>query len=90
LPFTGTLLSEQSFSVNAVLLDHKIDSMGLSLKENFSINIIKEGLKELDLLVGPWIKEFKNAVYEGQDSGQMFRVAWKEKNQNIKEKLWET
>ena len=62
--------------------------MGLSLKENFSINIIKEGLKELDLLVGPWIKEFKNAVYEGQDSGQMLRVAWKEKNQNIKEKLF--
>ena len=34
LPFTGTLLSEQSFSDNAVLLDHKIDSIGLSLKEN--------------------------------------------------------
>ena len=88
LPFTGTLLSEQSFSVNAALLDHKIDSIGLSLKENFSINIIKEGLKELDLSVGPWIREFKNAVYEGQDSGQMFMVVLKEKNQNIKEKLF--
>ena len=88
LPFTGKLLSEQSFSVNAVLLDHKIDSIGLSLKENFSINIIKEGLKELDLLVGPWIREFKNAVYEGQNSGQMFMAVWKDKNQNIREKLF--
>jgi ribonuclease Z len=88
LPFTGNLLSEQSFSINAVLLDHKIDSMGLSLKENFSINIIKEGVKELGLPIGPWIREFKNAVYEGQSSDQMFMVMWKDKNQNIIEKLF--
>jgi ribonuclease Z len=88
LPFTGNLLSEQSFSINAVLLDHKIDSMGLSLKENFSINIIKEGVKELGLPIGPWIREFKNAVYEGRNSDQMFMVMWKDKNQNIIEKLF--
>ena len=45
LPFEGNLLSEQSFSVDAVVLDHKIDCIGLSLKEDFSINIIKEGLR---------------------------------------------
>jgi ribonuclease Z len=84
-PFNGELLSEQSFSVNAALLDHKIDTLGLSLNENFSINILKEGLKELGLLVGPWIREFKNAIYEGQNPRKMFRIKWAEKNQGIKE-----
>jgi len=87
-PFNGELHSEQSFSVNAVLLDHKIDILGLSLNENFSINIIKEGLKELGLSVGPWIREFKNAVYEGKNPKKMFRIKRDEKNQGIKETLF--
>lgn len=85
--FHGELFSEQSFSVKAVLLDHKIDILGLSLNENFSINIIKEGLKELGLRVGPWIREFKNAVYENGDKNnkKIFTIRQGEKNQNVKE-----
>ena len=85
-PFTGNLLSEEHFSVNAVILDHKIDCIGLTLKENFSINIIKEGLKELGLEVGPWLREFKNAVYEEGNSAQNFTVVWKDKDKRIREK----
>ena len=85
-PFTGNLLSEEHFSVNAVILDHKIDCIGLTLKENFSINIIKEGLKQLGLEVGPWLREFKKAVYEVGDSDQSFTVVWKDKDKRIREK----
>ncbi|MBW1857942.1 MAG: ribonuclease Z [Deltaproteobacteria bacterium] len=85
-PFTGNLLSEEHFSVNAVILDHKIDCIGLTLKENFSINIIKEGLKQLGLEVGPWLREFKKAVYEEGDSDQSFTVVWKDKDKRIREK----
>jgi ribonuclease Z len=88
LPFEGNLLSEQSFSVDAVLLDHKIDCIGLSLKENFSINIIKEGLKELGLPVGPWLKEFKKAIYESRDPSQTFRVVWQDKDRATREKYF--
>jgi len=85
-PFTGNLLSEEHFSVNAVILDHKIDCIGLTLKENFSINIIKEGLKKLGLEVGPWLREFKKAVYEEGNSDPSFTVVWKDKDKRIREK----
>jgi len=88
LPFKGNLLSEQSFSVDAVLLDHKIDCIGLSLKENFSINIIKEGLKELGLPVGPWLREFKRAIYESRDPAQTFRVVWQDKDRVTREEYF--
>jgi len=88
LPFKGNLLSEQSFSIDAVLLDHKIDCVGLSLKEDFSINIIKEGLRELGLPVGPWLKEFKKTIYESQDPAQTFRVIWQDKDRVTREKYF--
>jgi len=86
IPFTGNLLSEEHFSVNAVILDHKIDCIGLTLKENFSINIIKEGLKEFGLEVGPWLREFKKAIYEGANSDQNFTVVWQDKDEIIRQK----
>jgi len=86
LPFKGSLLSEQSFSVDALVLDHKIDCIGLSLKENFSINIIKEGLRELGLPVGPWLREFKKAIYERRNPAQTFRVVWQDKDRVTREK----
>ena len=88
LPFKGNLLSEQSFSINAVLLDHKIDCIGLALKENFSINIDKEGLKELGLPVGPWLREFKKTIYESRDPAQKFRVVWQDKDKVEREKYF--
>jgi ribonuclease Z len=78
-PFAGTLLEEAAFSVEGVLLDHRIPCLGLSLQENFYVNIIKEGLAQLDLPVGPWLTRFKDAVYRGQDPRGEFLVTWKDK-----------
>jgi ribonuclease Z len=47
-PFSGILWKEQAFYVEAVILDHRIPCLGLSLVENFYVNIIKEGLKDLE------------------------------------------
>jgi len=88
LSFKGSLLSEQSFSVDAVVLDHKIDCIGLSLKEDFSINIIKEGLRELGLPVGPWLREFKKTIYEKRNPAQTFRVVWQDKDRVTREKYF--
>ena len=85
-PFTGSLVSEKSFSVDAVILDHKIDCLGLSVREHFSVNIIKEGLGELGLPVGPWLREFKDALYEGRDGAEEFRVAWRDRDKVRREK----
>jgi ribonuclease Z len=86
--FDRNLLSEPSFSVDAALFDHKVDCLGLTLKEDFSINIIKEGLSELELPVGPWLTEFKKAIYQRCDPGQEFRVFWQDKDRKTGEKYF--
>jgi len=73
-PFSGPLLREPSFSIKGVLLDHGIPCLGLALQENFSVNIIKEALKETGLPVGPWLTRFKAALHEKKDLETPFRV----------------
>jgi ribonuclease Z len=85
-PFRGNLLSEKSFSIDAVVLDHKIDCLGLCLKENLSINIIKEGLRELGLPVGPWLRKFKEAIHGGRNPQLTLTVAWQDKDMITRQK----
>jgi ribonuclease Z len=80
-PFSGVLLKTPSFYIEAALLDHRIPCLGLSLVENFYINIIKEGLRRLGLEIGPWINEFKKALYDETDLTAPFSVIWKKKGQ---------
>lgn len=85
-PFSGILWKEPSFYVEAVILDHRIPCLGLSLVENFYVNIIKEGLKDLGLSVGPWLNEFKKALYEKKDPNDEFHVTCEEGGSVIEEK----
>jgi ribonuclease Z len=85
-PFSGILLKEAPLSVGAALLDHRVPCLGLSLVENTYVNIVKEGLKELGLPVGPWINRFKEALYEKRDPGSPFPVTWEEKGDVVREK----
>ncbi|MFC1533444.1 MBL fold metallo-hydrolase [Thermodesulfobacteriota bacterium] len=85
-PFSGILLKEPAFRVEAALLDHRVPCLGLSLVENFYVNIKKEGLKNLGLTVGPWINRFKNALYEKEDLDADFPVIWEEKGAVVREK----
>ena len=51
-PFNGILYQEPGFTVRAIILDHGIPCLGLAIKEQFHINILKEGLKALALEPG--------------------------------------
>jgi len=73
-PFNGVLLAEPSLSVSSVILDHSIPCLGFSIKEQFHINIIKEKVEELGLEIGPWLKEFKDAVFYQHDMNSVFDV----------------
>jgi ribonuclease Z len=84
--FNGILLKEPSFLVEAAWLDHRIPCLGLSLKENFYVNINKQGLKEIDLPVGPWLTRFKKALYEQRDPKGDFFVTWEKGGKITKEK----
>lgn len=77
-PFNGVLLDEKSFAVHGTLLDHRIPCLGLALTERFYVNILKEGLKELGLPVGPWLNGFKEAIYRETDPDADFLVTWEE------------
>ncbi len=73
-PFDGILYEEPAFSISAVILDHQIPCLGLAVKERFHVNIIKEGLQCLDLAPGPWLSEFKQALYDETDPAAKFEV----------------
>ncbi|MCK4390333.1 MAG: ribonuclease Z [Desulfobacterales bacterium] len=77
-PFDETLVAEPAFSVHAIHLDHKIPCLGFNLKERFHVNIMKDSLKRLKIPVGPWLRRFKQVLYEEHDAGEDFHVVWKE------------
>jgi len=84
--FRGILLKEPGFHIEATLLDHRIPCLAFSLVESFYVNILKEGLKEMDLPLGPWLNRFKKALYEKQDQNSEFTVTREEAGQVIWEK----
>lgn len=79
-PFSGFLLKEPSFYIQGILLDHRIPCLGLALVEDFSINIDKERLREMELPVGPWLNRFKTALYERRNPQSDFIVSYKGAN----------
>ncbi|NVM22368.1 MAG: ribonuclease Z [Desulfobacterales bacterium] len=83
-PFDGTILREPSFSVHAIHLDHSIPCLAFKVKERFHVNIIKDGLKQLNMPVGPWLAKFKKALYEEQEPEGDFEAIWKEDGKEMK------
>ena len=69
-----TLHQDGTHQVTAVILDHGLPCLGFALKENYRINIRKDGLNRLGLAAGPWLHPFKQAVYEGRDPESMIDV----------------
>lgn len=65
IPFTGVLVDEPLFRVEAVHLDHRIPCLAFALVEAQRINIDPERLRRLGLDTGPWLTEFKRLVRAG-------------------------
>ncbi|MBI5192486.1 MAG: ribonuclease Z [Nitrospirae bacterium] len=74
LPFSGTLLEEDMLTISACHLDHKVPSLGFSIRERFHININKDKLDAIGLPIGPWLKEFKEALWQGQREEDDFSI----------------
>lgn len=73
--FNGLLLEEPSFSVFTRILDHSIPCLGFTLKERFHVNIMKDAVADLGLEVGPWLVEFKQALFDNQNPDSDFEVS---------------
>jgi ribonuclease Z len=61
----GTLLDEEEFRIESVVLDHGTPCLALAFQEKSRINVWREGLDLLKLPVGPWLNEAKRAVRRG-------------------------
>ncbi len=72
--FDGVLYEEPAFKICAAILDHSIPCLGLALKEQFHINIKKDRLEALTLEPGPWLNQFKQAIYDQTDMNSEFEV----------------
>jgi ribonuclease Z len=83
--FSGLLVKEPFFRVEAAVLDHRIPCLGLSFVESFSVNIIKERLEQLELPIGPWLTRFKKAIYFGENRESVFTVTWEEGGKIVRE-----
>ena len=84
-PFNCVLLDEPALSVSGVRLDHKITSLGFSIKERFHVNIMKDRVYDLGLEIGPWLKTFKAALYSREDPESKFEVRFGQKQAEKKE-----
>jgi ribonuclease Z len=83
-PYDGPLYSEPSFSVFTQILDHSIPCLGFTLKERFHVNIMKDAVADLGLEIGPWLAEFKQALFDNQDSDSEFEVNYGKKQHKKK------
>jgi len=75
-PFNGLLHKEPALSVSAEILDHRIPCLGFTIEERFHINIMKEYVADLGLEIGPWLNEFKQALYNNTDPDSEFEVRY--------------
>jgi len=81
------LYEEPSFKVTTTILDHSIPSLGFALKEKIRINIRKDALAELGLMPGPWVYQFKQALFDNQSPDSIVEVLH-DKNSSISRKKY--
>jgi ribonuclease Z len=73
-PFDGLIHEEPTLSVFTRVLDHGLPCLGFAVKERFHVNVMKAGIARLGLEIGPWIKEFKQALFDHQNPDSEFEV----------------
>lgn len=68
------LHEEPAFSVSGTVLDHGMPVLGFAVEEKFTINIRKDAMERMDLCPGPWLQEFKQALYADADPDGLIQV----------------
>ncbi len=70
----GVLLDEASLSIRFAALEHRTPCLAFALQETAHVNIWKNRVAELGLVVGPWLSTFKRAIHEGLPDATPIRV----------------
>jgi ribonuclease Z len=60
------VLDEPMFRVRTTILDHRIPCLAFAVEETVHVNVWKNRLEEMGLMVGPWLRDLKRAVVMGE------------------------
>ena len=70
----GLLLDEDEFRIDGDMLDRGIPCLAFALTEKLRVNVWREGLRQLELPVGPWLREAKRAVRQGAPADRQISI----------------
>ncbi len=71
------------FRMRCVSLDHKIPSLAYRLEEKQHVNIMKTALEQLNLPVGPWLTELKEAILGKEPDDKAVKIWTREKGERV-------
>jgi ribonuclease Z len=74
----NVLVDETSFWVCGAILDHGIPCLGFAVEEKRHVNLWKNRLQALELPIGPWLQDLKQAVLSDQPDTTLIRAWWRE------------
>jgi ribonuclease Z len=74
-PFTGVVMADPVFTVEAALLDHKIVSVAYAMTERTHLNVRSDALEAAGLVPGPWLNALKQAIRTGAPDDTAIQVA---------------
>lgn len=66
--------TEPAFEIETAIVDHGLPCLGFCLKERFHINICKSELDKMGLPRGPWLAQFKQALYTRGKNNERFSL----------------
>jgi ribonuclease Z len=75
---SGVIIDEPAFQVRTAIFEHDIPCLGYCLEEKQHVNVWKNRLEALQLPVGPWLRDLKQAVFESRSDDTLIRVWWVE------------
>jgi ribonuclease Z len=74
-PFTGVVLEDPVFTVEAAPLDHRIVCMAYAVSERTHLNVRPDALDAAGLRPGPWLNRLKHGVRTGVGDDTPIEVA---------------
>src|SRR5689334_10096502 len=74
-PFSGVVVADPVFTVEAARLDHRITSLAWAVRERMHLNVRPDALAAAGLPPGPWLNALKQAVRAGAPDDTPIEVA---------------
>jgi ribonuclease Z len=75
----GVLVSDPDLTVRATVVEHGLPVLAFALEERARINILRSRVEAMGLSIGPWLKDFKEAILRGAADTAPIPVLWVDK-----------